>query len=92
MNEIQVFRNYLAENGVEMTIAESDFVFSAIVTLVEYLADKVEEDYLFVDHLDNQTTNEKLEVIEELKERGVNIKLKDFPLIRDVLKSLFESA
>jgi len=91
MSRILETRNFLAEVGIELTPDDAKRIISIFDSLYDYAADKLEEDSRFIDNLDNLTTDERLDVIEELEDYGINITLKEFTAVREVLTTMCEN-
>lgn len=91
MTDLQELRNLLAEMGLETTLEEAEVISGIFKELLDYLGDKLEEDVFFVDNLDTQTTNEKLEIIDELKKRSIGVSFGDYKILADIFRLMYES-
>lgn len=85
------FRNECAENGVEFTPAEAKNVHEKYLDFIDEIEYAVATYPNFYLELCNRTTEEKLEDIREMNERGQSITLKEYNELQAAVKMICET-
>jgi len=87
---ILLFRNSCAEDGIELTPKEAKKFHDTYMQLREEIANAIEDCPTFYMELCNRTTEQKLEDIERLHEKGESMTLKDYNELQATIKKICE--
>jgi hypothetical protein len=83
-------RNYLAENGVELTPAEASDINTQIDRIRKNVREQIEKDpnyYVELAGMDDKAMKEK---VKEYKKLGMKMTVKEFKTIREFLLAIAE--
>lgn len=84
------FRNSCAEDGIELTPNEANKFYKAYVALKKEIKDAVAQCPTFYVELCNRTTEQKVEDLERLNDRGADMTLKDYNELQATIKRICE--
>lgn len=90
MNKIQKFIDRMAEKGVHYSYEEAERLVEGIEECKELMREEAESDPIGVNKLVNPSEYEKLEILAELEEEGVEMTNEEYDELLDVLQHLYE--
>ncbi len=84
------FRDICAQDGVELTPAESKKYFKAYIALRGEIAEAVAQYPNFYLDLCNRTTEQKLDDVAEMNRQGAKMTLKEYNELQAMVKKICE--
>lgn len=90
MNDHLLFRDVCAENGIELTPIEAKKFHRAYNALREEIRDAVAVNPTFYQELCNRTTEQKLMDMEEMREQGAPMTLREYNELQAMVKKICE--
>lgn len=88
--DVRGIRNHMAENGIELTPNETIDVVTKIEGIKESIRNNVFEDPQCYDDLVNMSDEEKLDMIDELREAGTIMTVTELDEILDILMTMYK--